>query len=179
MKEITKKLVICILLLFASVSCTTTTKFYSYGETILENKNNSPYKYGEYINIRASVVEQSSVNSPLSSVRFTPSEKYKKLEILNEKIKLVYKDKEYYIDKELFMFGKTVASYYSTYSKGIIINGDFILYIGKIKLDDKKIVDIPPLKFRKYIEVSNGNMILEGNIKADIYNGPLEDYKGD
>ena len=37
------------------------------------------------------------------------------------------------------------------YKQGIIITGDFTAYIGKVQLDNGKIIDIPPLKFKKHV----------------------------
>ncbi len=37
-----------------------------------------------------------------------------------------------------------------------------MLYIGKVQLDNKEIVEIPPLKFKKHIWASKSNPFLGG-----------------
>lgn len=181
MKRVIIKLITCVLL-FSLVGCSTST-MYSYRGRSFENNKYTTYKYGDYIYISSGVIEQTDENSPLRSITFEPKWGYKKLEILSEKIKLVYEGKEYYLDRDFTLDKKDRKSlFYPIYKKGIKINGDFMLYIGKIRLDDKEIVEIPPLKFRKYIKVSEYNLLIEALKKdsfVEIYNGPLEDYKGD
>ena len=50
-----------------------------------------------------------------------------------------------------------------------------------MKLDNGKVIEIPPLKLRKYVKVSKYVPILDGlniDTKEEIYYGRLEDYKG-
>jgi len=62
-----------------------------------------------------------------------------------------------------------------------IITGDFTSYIGKVQLDNGKIIDIPPLKFKKHvlIEKYNGldDAFSKGVPRKEIFSGTVEDYK--
>ncbi len=67
------------------------------------------------------------------------------------------------------------------YKSGLNITGEFIAEIGKVKLDNGKIIEMPPLKFESYVEVSKYVPILGGlNIETnkEIYYGPTANYKG-
>lgn len=60
------------------------------------------------------------------------------------------------------------------------IRGEFDLYLGTVKINDNQIIDIPPLRFKKYIEIEEYIPIFENfnkDSKKIIYLGPLEDYK--
>jgi len=54
-------------------------------------------------------------------------------------------------------------------------------YIGKVQLDNGKIIDIPPLKFKKHIYVEKYNAVSDALNKGaqtkEIFNGTVEDYK--
>jgi len=67
------------------------------------------------------------------------------------------------------------------YDQGIIITGDFTAYIGKVQLDNGKIIDIPPLKFKKHIYVEKYNAVSDALNKGaqtkEIFSGTVEDYK--
>lgn len=71
--------------------------------------------------------------------------------------------------------------YINVYKNGVnITDGDFIAYIGKVQLDTGEIVEIPPLYFKKYIDIVKYNIILDAlnqDANRRYFNGTLEEYK--
>ena len=83
--------------------------------------------------------------------------------------------------KENIVHTKSDSDHIYIYDQGIIITGDFTAYIGKVQLDNGKIIDIPPLKFKKHvlIEKYNGldDAFSKGVPRKEIFSGAVEDYK--
>jgi len=108
------------------------------------------------ISISASLVKFDNESSPLSYI-------------------WIYDFKEYAINT------KPDSDHIYVYDQGIIITGDFTSYIGKVQLDNGKIIDIPPLKFKKHvlIEKYNGldDAFSKGVPRKEIFSGTVEDYK--
>ncbi len=121
-----------------------------------------------------------SENSSLSSIWISDSRnwdgKKRKLKLLDNKIKIIKDGREYVIPysdienkNDIYIYIKIVN----------IINEDFLLYIGRVQLDNGEIVDIPPLHFKKYIYIIKSG-ILAGFDPMGIfesYSGTLEEYK--
>ena len=67
------------------------------------------------------------------------------------------------------------------YKQGVIITGDFTAYIGKVQLDNGKIIDIPPLKFKKHVLIEKysglDDAFSKGVPRKEIFSGTVEDYK--
>ena len=93
-------------------------------------------------------------NSSLSSIWISDSRnwdgKKRKLKLLDNKIKIIKDGKEYVIPysdienkNDIYIYIKVVN----------IVNEDFLLYIGRVQLDNGEIVNIPPLHFKKYIYI--------------------------
>lgn len=129
--------------------------------------------------IYASVEDEGDKNSPISMIevrpiRFANLKKSKKVELLSKEIKAEYNGKRY----TLKVVDKTAVL---PYKEGIILKEGTIIYFGKIKVDDKLIIEMPPIKFESYVEVSKYVPILDGlNIETnkEIYHGPTANYKG-
>ena len=67
------------------------------------------------------------------------------------------------------------------YDEGIILKEGTVVYFGKVKVDDKMIIDMPPVRLKQYLEVVKYNPIADGlniDTSQDIYYGPAEEYKG-
>ena len=162
-----KSFLALIILIF--LTACTNTRYYYYPEN---------YKNSD-ISISASLVEFSKEDSPLNDIwildlRDNYNEKHK-AKILSSTIKIVSDGKEYIIKTE------PNSEHIYIYKQGIIITGDFTAYIGKVQLDNGKIIDIPPLKFKKnvLIEKYNGldDAFSKGIPRKEIFNGTVEDYK--
>ena len=162
-----KSFLVLIILIF--LTACTNTRYYYYPEN---------YKNSD-ISISASLVEFSKEDSPLNDIwildlRDNYNEKHK-AKILSSTIKINSNGKEYAINT------KPDSDHIYVYDQGIIITGDFTAYIGKVQLDNGKIIDIPPLKFKKHIYVEKYNAISDALNKGaqtkEIFSGTVEDYK--
>ena len=162
-----KSFLALIILIF--LTACTNTRYYYYPEN---------YKDSD-ISISASLVEFSKEDSPLNDIwildlRDNYNEKHK-AKILSSTIKINSNGKEYAINT------KPDSDHIYVYDQGIIITGDFTAYIGKVQLDNGKIIDIPPLKFKKHIYVEKYNAVSDALNKGaqtkEIFSGTVEDYK--
>ena len=162
-----KSFLALIILIF--LTACTNTRYYYYPEN---------YKNSD-ISISASLVEFSKEDSPLNDIwildlRDNYNEKHK-AKILSSTIKINSNGKEYTINT------KPDSEHIYIYKQGIIITGDFTAYIGKVQLDNGKIIDIPPLKFKKHIYVEKYNAVSDALNKGaqtkEIFSGTVEDYK--
>ena len=167
-----KKLLILIILLFLT-ACTNIE--YTY---LSEN-----YKSNN-ISISASLEEFDNENSPLSYIwiydlrnhfRNREKELYYNVKILSSTVKINSNGKEYIIRTE------PNSDHIYIYEQGVIITGDFTAYIGKVELDNGKIIDIPPLKFKKHILIEKysglDDAFSKGIPRKEIFSGTVEDYK--
>ena len=162
-----KSFLALIILIF--LTACTNTRYYYYPEN---------YKNSD-ISISASLVEFNKEDSPLNDIwildlRDNYNEKHK-AKILSSTIKINSNGKEYAINT------KPDSDHIYVYDQGIIITGDFTAYIGKVQLDNGKIIDIPPLKFKKHIYVEKYNAVSDALNKGaqtkEIFSGTVEDYK--
>ena len=162
-----KSFLALIILIF--LTACTNTRYYYYPEN---------YKNSD-ISISASLVEFSKEDSPLNDIwildlRDNYNEKHK-AKILSSTIKINSNGKEYAINT------KPDSDHIYVYDQGIIITGDFTAYIGKVQLDNGKIIDIPPLKFKKHVLIEKYNAVSDALNKGaqtkEIFSGTIEEYK--
>ena len=144
-------------------------RYYYYPENY---KNNN-------ISVSGNLVEFNDQNSPLNDIwildlRDNYNQKHK-AKILSSTVKINSNGKEYIIRTE------PNSDHIYIYEQGVIITGDFTAYIGKVQLDNGKIIDIPPLKFKKHvlIEKYNGldDAFSKGVPRKEIFSGTVEDYE--
>ena len=162
-----KSFLVLIILIFLT-ACTNTR--YSYYP---ENYKNSD------ISILASLVEFDKEDSPLDYIwildlRDHYDERHD-VKILSSKIKITNNGKEYIIRTE------PNSEHIYIHKQGVMVTGDFTAYIGKVQLDNGKIIDIPLLKFKKHIYVEKYNAVSDALNKGaqtkEIFSGTVEDYK--
>ena len=167
-----KSFLVLIILIFLT-ACTNIE--YTYSPEIIKNSD---------ISISASLVKFDNESSPLSYIwiydlrnhyRNREKEPYYNVKILSSTIKINSNGKEYAINT------KPDSDHIYVYDQGIIITGDFTAYIGKVQLDNGKIIEIPPLKFKKHIYVEKYNAVSDALNKGaqtkEIFSGTVEDYK--
>ena len=175
MKKLLIKLIIFTMILFIFTGCYTLSKIYSYNGGPVDNPKNY-YEYRDYIYVYTFVMKQSDENSPVKIIKLVPENKkikFKNINILNDKIKIIYNKKIYYADVS--------RDRTAIFLSDLNIMGDFIIEIGEVKTDNKKIIKIPPLKLKQYVKVTKYNPIADGlniDTSQDIYYGPAEGYKG-
>ncbi len=168
MKKLLNKLFICIITIFTFTGCYTLSKTYYY-ET----------RPSEYVYIYATVLNSEKRDAPIDMISIRPInfadlKKSKKVEILSDKIIAEYNGKRY----SLKVIDRTAVL---PYKEGVILNEGTVVYFGKVKVDDKIIIDMPPVKLKQYLKVVKFNPVAGGlniDTKKDIYYGPVEGYKG-
>lgn len=168
MKKLLIKLIIFTMILFTFTGCYTLSKTYYY-ET----------RPSEYVYIYATVLNSEKRDAPIDMISIRPInfadlKKSKKVEILSDKIIAEYNGKKYILK----VVNKTAVL---PYREGVILKEGTIVYFGKIKVDDKIIIDMPPVKLKQYLKVVKFNPVAGGlniDTKKEIYYGPAEGYKG-
>lgn len=173
MKKLLIKLIIFTMILFTFTGCYTLWKFYFYETKPMDES----LSFSEYI--YAEQLDDSDKNSTIDMIdirpiKFANLKKSKKVEILSDKITVEYNDKKYVLK----VVNKTAVL---PYREGIILKEGTIVYFGKVKVDDKMIIDMPSVKLKQYIKVTKVNPIADGlniDTSQDIYYGPAEGYKG-
>ena len=168
MKKLLNKLFICIITIFTFTGCYTLSKTYYY-ET----------RPSEYVYIYATVLNSEKRDAPIDMISIRPInfadlKKSKKVEILSDKIIAEYNGKRY----SLKVIDRTAVL---PYREGVILKEGTIVYFGKVKVDDKIIIDMPPVKLKQYLKVVKFNPVAGGlniDTKKEIYYGPAEGYKG-
>ena len=162
-----KKILIILIFIFL-ISCTNT-RYYYYPENY---KNNN-------ISVSGNLVEFNDQNSPLNNIwildlRDNYNEKHK-AKVLSSTVKINSNGKEYVINT------KPDSDHIYVYDQGVVITGDFTVYIEKVQLDNGKIIDIPPLKFKKHVLIEKysglDDAFSKGVPRKEIFNGTVEDYK--
>ena len=131
------------------------------------------------IYIYAPILNSNEKDSPITMIdirpiKFANLKKSKKVEILSDKITVEYNGKRY----SLKVIDRTAVL---PYREGVILKEGTVVYFGKVKVDDKMIIDMPPVKLKQYLEVTKYNPIADGlniDTSQDIYYGPVEGYKG-
>ena len=171
MKKLLIKVITFIMILFTFTGCYTLSKTYYY-ETKPMDKFLS---FSEYVYIYAPILNSGEKDSPITMIdirpiKFANLKKSKKVEILSDKITVEYNDKKYVLK----VVNKTAVL-------PIILKEGTVVYFGKVKVDDKMIIDMPPVRLKQYLEVVKYNPIADGlniDTSQDIYYGPAEEYKG-
>ena len=175
MKKLLIKVITFIMILFTFTGCYTLSKTYYY-ETKPMDKFLS---FSEYVYIYAPILNSGEKDSPITMIDIRPInfanlKKSKKVEILSDKIIAEYNGKRY----SLKVIDRTAVL---PYKEGVILNEGTVVYFGKVKVDDKIIIDMPPVKLKQYVKVTKYNPIADGfniNTSERIYYGPVEGYKG-
>ena len=175
MKKLLIKLIIFTMILFTFTGCYTLSKTYYY-ETKPMDKFLS---FSEYVYIYAPILNSNEKDSPITMIEISPVDfanlkRSKKVEILSDKIIAEYNGKRY----SLKVIDRTAVL---PYREGIILKEGTIVYFGKVKVDDKIIIDMPPVKLKQYLKVVKFNPVAGGlniDTKKEIYYGPAEGYKG-
>ena len=165
-----KKIIVIIFSVLIFNACSMLDKQYSF----------SAIEYIKGISIVGSPKNIYTENSSLSSIWISDSRnwdgKKRKLKLLDNKIKIIKDGKEYVIPysdienkNDIYIYIKVVN----------IVNEDFLLYIGRVQLDNGEIVNIPPLHFKKYIYIKKSGILagFDPVGRFESYSGTLEEYK--
>ena len=157
------------------IGCTITQ--YSYYPKPLNNIN-ADYKEYVYIStyLEKSLDEKSLIEHISVYDKRNSGMNKHYVKILSPTVKVIYNNKEYIVNVDR-KYRYTI----SLLEQNIKINNDFSMYIGKVELDNGKIIDIPPLKFEKNIKIEKysglDDAFSKGVPRKEIFNRTVEDYK--
>ena len=177
MKKLLIKLIIFTMILFTFTGCYTLSKTYFYNGVLYQNTKKHDFE--KYFYIHGSSLNRNTENSLISYISLSWNYQYQyteKVEIISKKVKIIYKGREYTVEVADDKKGISV------YKNGIKIGDGAIIKIGKVKINDKIIIEMPPIKMKSYLRVTKFSPVLDG-LKIDdssekIYYGPVEGYKG-
>ena len=168
-----KKIIFLFVMMFSLTNCASLDILSGYSVILPKNKEENLDRLIEFY---GDIENTSDVNSYLKEIKLlekitNPIKGIKLLEPeivieTNQKYRLKNIDKNNHIE---------------VYRQGVKINNDtFTIYIGKIQLENGKIINIPPLKFKRYVQVYNVNKILDtlnNDTKKILFNGSIEEYR--
>ncbi len=97
--------------------------------------------------------------------------------IVSSVIKIKERGKEHIIKTN-----KGESTSYNIYENGVKINSDnFIVEFGEIKLENGQIIELPPIKFRKYVNSKRWNVVWDAlnqdTPTEEIFQGTIEEYR--
>ena len=154
--NILRKIFTILILLLGLSGCVGVDYYYNQVRDSLPEK---PYEYEKYLKVRVIIAGETSKNDPVGTIQMNLYTKYfKTIEPLSDKVKIEANGKEYWV-KNYYenREGFTYVAVYPFYDGVVDIVRDFTVYFGKIKLEDKngnkKIIDMPPLKYERYKKV--------------------------
>lgn len=183
MKKIVK-LITLLIILFSTTGCFRTMKKYYRYETdgLHYSSRDSRYNgWKKYIDIDSEAADVKDRESPIDYIHLRPnrSANYtgaEKTEILSDKVTVEYEGKKYSLPvikkRSLLPFKSGVTC----------LKEGTIVYFGKVRVDDKFIIDMPPIRLKRYVEVFINNSFFDlflpnGGTDIELYNGPLGYYE--
>ena len=167
-----KKLIFLFIIMFSLTNCASFEILSGYSIILPKNKEDSDGLiafYGDIENVsdensylkKITLLEK--ITSPQKGVKFLEPEIIIET---NQKYRLKNINKSNYIE---------------VYNQGVKINSDtFTIYIGKIQLENGKIINIPPLKFKRYVQVYSINKFLDTlnqDTKKLLFSGTIDEYR--
>ncbi len=156
-----KKIIFLIFFTFSFGACLAPQKNYFYKKNV-----------NEYITIEATLMDSSERNSPLNEIKVVPTrfatvKKLEKIEILSKKILIEHEGEKSFLEV-------TDGNSLLPYDQGIIIKeGTIIVHLGKIKIGNKIILDVPPIDLKNYFKLN----VKISDSSEDIYYGNADGYK--
>ena len=165
-----KKIIVIIFSVLIFNACSMLDKQYSF----------SAIEYIKGISIVGSPKNIYTENSSLSSIWISDSRnwdgKKRKLKLLDNEIKIIKDGREYVIPYSDIENKNDIYIYIKVLN---IVDEDFLLYIGRVQLDNGEIVNIPPLHFKKYIYIKKSGILagFDPVGRFESYSGTLEEYK--
>ncbi|WP_022818948.1 hypothetical protein [Fusobacterium russii] len=141
-------------------------KYYSFPTTQKEREINK--RIGFYGNVQ----DTSDLKSFLNYISM-----YEQKESTNEGIKILEPEIVIEGDKKYIIKNLDKDANIEVYEQGIRINNDmFTVHIGKVQLENGEIIDLPPIKFKRYVYVYKINNFLDAlnqNTREDLFEGTI------
>ena len=168
-----KKIIFLFVIMFSLTNCVSLEILSGYSVILSKNKEENLDRLIEFY---GDIENTSDENSYLKEIKLLEkiTNPIKGIKLLEPEI-IIEGEQKYKIKNQ------EKSSNLEILSQGIKINSDtFTIYIGKIQLENGKIINIPPLKFKRYVQVYNVNKILDTlnkDTKKILFNGSIEEYR--
>ena len=168
-----KKLIFLFVVIFILTSCTSIKVWNNYYPiTIGQNEK----VINETIELHGNVQNNSDLNSYLDYISL-----FERKETTNKGIKFLEPEIIIEGEQKYKIKNQEKSSNLEILSQGIKINSDtFTIYIGKVRLKDGRIINFPPIKFKRYISVYKINKFLDTlnqDTREDLFNGTIDEYR--
>ena len=168
-----KKLILLFVVIFILTSCTSIKVWNNYYPiTIAQNEK----VINETIELHGNVQNNSDLNSYLNYISL-----FERKETTNKGIKFLEPEIIIEGEQKYKIKNQEKSSNLEILSQGIKINSDtFTIYIGKVRLEDGRIINLPPIKFKRHISVYKINKFLDTlnqDTREDLFSGTIDEYR--
>ena len=168
-----KKLIFLFVVIFILTSCTSIKVWNNYYPVIIgQNEKES----NETIELHGNVQNNSDLNSYLDYISL-----FERKETTNKGIKFLEPEIIIEGEQKYKIKNQEKSSNLEILSQGIKINSDtFTIYIGKVRLKDGRIINFPPIKFKRHISVYKINKFLDTlnqDTREDLFSGTIDEYR--
>ena len=168
-----KKLIFLFVVIFILTSCTSIKVWNNYYPiTIGQNEK----VINETIELHGNVQNNSDLNSYLNYISL-----FERKETTNKGIKFLEPEIIIEGEQKYKIKNQEKSSNLEILSQGIKINSDtFTIYIGKVRLKDGRIINFPPIKFKRHISVYKINKFLDTlnqDTREDLFSGTIDEYR--
>ena len=168
-----KKLIFLFVVIFILTSCTSIKVWNNYYPIIIGQNEK---EINETIELHGNVQNNSDLNSYLDYISL-----FERKETTNKGIKFLEPEIIIEGEQKYKIKNQEKSSNLEILSQGIKINSDtFTIYIGKVRLKDGRIINFPPIKFKRYISVYKINKFLDTlnqDTREDLFSGTIDEYR--
>ena len=168
-----KKLIFLFVVIFILTSCTSIKVWNNYYPVIIGQNEK---EINETIELHGNVQNNSDLNSYLDYISL-----FERKETTNKGIKFLEPEIIIEGEQKYKIKNQEKSSNLEILSQGIKINSDtFTIYIGKVRLKDGRIINFPPIKFKRHISVYKINKFLDTlnqDTREDLFNGTIDEYR--
>ena len=168
-----KKLIFLFVVIFILTSCTSIKVWNNYYPVIIGQNEK---EINETIELHGNVQNNSDLNSYLDYISL-----FERKETTNKGIKFLEPEIIIEGEQKYKIKNQEKSSNLEILSQGIKINSDtFTVYIGKVRLKDGRIINFPPIKFKRHISVYKINKFLDTlnqDTREDLFSGTIDEYR--
>ena len=168
-----KKIIFLFVVIFILTNCTSTKVWNNYYPVIIGQNEK---EINETIELHGNVQNNSDLNSYLDYISL-----FERKETTNKGIKFLESEIIIEGEQKYKVKNQEKSSNLEILSQGIKINSDtFTIYIGKVRLKDGRIINLPPIKFKRYVQVYSINKFLDTlnqDTKEDLFRGTIDEYR--
>ena len=169
-----KKIIFLFVIIFILTNCTSIKVWNNYYPITIDQNEK---EINEIIELHGNVQNNSDLNSYLDYISL-----FERKETTNKGIKFLEPEIIIEGEQKYKIKNQEKSSNLEILSQGIKINSDtFTIYIGKVQLRDGKIINLPPIKFKRFIEVYKINKFLDSfdqnNAQETLFRGKIDEYR--